>query len=223
MNKMKTKKKIIISIILVCTIALITSGLFIFIKDFSHFESKVYSKDTNLTTELNVLVVCYSRNGNTEAMAKVIAEFYNADLRFIESEFYDRDFNGWYKAGTDAKNYTETPITPETIEMAEYDLIFLGSPIWLFRPAPPLWRFVRNNDFTGKNVVLFNTFNSRFKQENIDKFSQLLASNGGTLIDHLYIRRGRAVPFQKDGYDVIDETKILLNERSAKYKTKTIL
>jgi len=191
-------------------IAIIAVLSLVVIKDFSHFVSEPYSRDEG--AKAKALVLCYSRNGNTEAMAKEIARYHKADLKFIEAESYSRDFKGWYNAFMDAKNEIETIINPGTIDMSSYDLVFLGSPIWLFRPAPPLWTFVSNNDFTSKSVVLFNTFNSRFKQENIDEFRDLVTSKGGRLIDHIYIRRGRATPFQKDGNDVIIETRKLLKK-----------
>ena len=42
-----------------------------------------------------------------------------------------------------------------------HKLVALGSPVWLFRPAPPLWAFVASHRFDGSQVLLFNTFNSR--------------------------------------------------------------
>jgi hypothetical protein len=45
------------------------------------------------------------------------------------------------------------------VVVLKFNLIILGSPIWYFRPAQPLWTFVEKNNFQGKAVVLFNTFN----------------------------------------------------------------
>ena len=63
-----------------------------------------------------------------------------------------------------------TDIKPETIDLSQYNLIFLGSPIWWYRPAVPLWTFVEKNNFKDKIVVLFNTFNSKFKSKYIKSF-----------------------------------------------------
>ncbi len=84
-----------------------------------------------------------------------------------------------------------TNIKPETIDMSQYNLIFLGSPIWWYRPAVPLWTFVEKNNFKDKTIVLFNTFNSRFKSEYIEKFINLVKKKGGHFLDHIYVRRGR--------------------------------
>ncbi len=213
---MKAKKKKMIRIIaIIIAVAIIANLSFVIFKDFSRFESDPYLRNDN--NPAKVLVICFSRNGNTEAMGKEISRHYNADLRFIGANAYERNLKGWYNAFSDAKNETETPIEPEIINMNKYDLIFLGSPIWLFRPAPPLWTFVKANDFRNKQVVLFNTFNSRFEQKYIDEFRDLIINKGGDLIDHIYINRGRATPFQKDGNDVIEETNNLLKQKTVKY------
>ena len=202
-------KKMIWLILIIIVVGAIASFSTIMIKDFSHFNSEEYVRDESKDTK--VLVVCYSRNGNTEVMAKEIAKRYNAELQFIEAEAYSRDFKGWRKAGSDADTHSESPIEPTVLNMKKYDMVFLGSPIWWYRPAPPLWTFVKNNDFSNKKVVLFNTFNSRFKQEYIDEFSNLISDNGGKMASHIYIKRGRAVPlFQKSGNYVMKGTRKLL-------------
>ena len=215
---MKLKKKKTIWIIaFFIVIGVIASFSSIMIKDFSHFESEEYVRNKSKTTK--VLVLCYSRSGNTESMAKEIAKYYNAELKFIETEVYTLNFKGWRRAAVDANAHTESPIKPEIIDMENYDLIFLGSPIWLFRPAPPLWTFVRNNDFTEKKVVLFNTFNSRFKQKNIDEFNTLISSKGGTPVGHIYVKRGRAIPLlQEDGNYVAKETRKLLDKNEKNWR-----
>src|SRR5690606_11643508 len=68
---------------------------------------------------------------------------------------------------------------------------YSDSPIWLHTPAPPVFEFVRNNDFTGKTVILFNSLNSKFEQKYIDQFSDLVNAQGGRVIKHIYVIRGR--------------------------------
>ena len=66
---------------------------------------------------------------------------------------------GWVNAMRDARS--KAVIAPQTIDLSGHDVIYLGSPIWLYSPAPPIWQFVQQNRFDGKRVVLLNTFNSR--------------------------------------------------------------
>ena len=130
--------------------------------------------DEKEESSAKALVVIYSYTGNTRAVADEIIKRFKTDTVVIRAKKYD-SFMGGMKANNDA--WTEaiyTDIDPETVDMSQYNLIFLGSPIWWYRPAVPLWAFVDRNDFKGKPVVLFNTFNSKFKAKYIDKFISLL-------------------------------------------------
>ena len=109
-------------------------------------------------------------------------------------------------AANDALNEQEAAIKPETVDMRPYDLVFVGSPIWLFRPAPPLWTFVGHNDFEGASVILFNTFNSRFIDENIRQFQALVQARGGRFLAHIHVRRGR-IFWQKSNSELLRETR----------------
>jgi len=197
-------------ILAVCILAIVIIASFVLvqIKDRKYFHSPPYSPI--LDKDSSVLVVYYSRSGNTEAMAREVARMFNADIVKIEAEKYSLDYQGWRNAGNDADDkVTMVQISPEVVDMKKYRLVFIGSPIWWYRPAPPLWTFVEKNDFTEKNVILFNTFNSRFKSEEIDKFRGEIEKKGGRLIDHLFIRRGR-VYYQKSGEQLIGESQEII-------------
>ena len=157
----------------------------------------------------NGLVVYYSRTGNTEALARAIAREYRATILKLTEDKYTRDFKGWRAAVKDARAKVESvEIEPDEYDLSQYNLIFLGSPIWLFRPAPPLWSFVENNDLTDKRVVLFNTFNSRFKPKEIEQFKRQVERKGGIFTNHFYIRRGRIL-LQMNGKRLLNNAKLL--------------
>lgn len=159
------------------------------------------------------LVIYFSRTGNTEIMATEIAARYQADLVNLTAEKYSDSFWGSIKANKDA--WTEqrmSTIDSETVDMTDYQLVFLGSPIWWYRPAVPLWTFVEKNDFAGKRIVLFNTFNSKFKDKHIEEFKQLVTQKGGEFVDHISVRRGR-VYNQIDSDELIRQIQQLLIER----------
>jgi len=200
-------------IIAVCIVAItiIASFVLVQVKDRTYFHSPPYSPI--LDKDSSILVVYYSRSGNTEAMAREVARKFNADIVKIEAEKYSLDYQGWRNAGNDADDkVTMVQISPEVVDMKKYRLVFIGSPIWWYRPAPPLWTFVEKNDFNEKNVILFNTFNSRFKSEEIDKFREEIEKKGGRLIDHIFVRRGR-VYYQKSGEQLIGESQEIIKEK----------
>ena len=195
----------------------IAAFVLIQVKDRTYFHSPPYSPKQDKGS--TVLVVYYSRSGNTEAMAREVSRKFNSDIVKIEAERYPLDYQGWRNAGNDADDkVTMVQIKPEVVDMEKYRLVFIGSPIWWYRPAPPLWTFVEKNDFKEKNVILFNTFNSRFKSEEIEKFRGEIEKKGGRLIDHIFIRRGR-VYYQKSGQQLIGESREIVEEKMKVWKT----
>ncbi len=165
----------------------------------------------------DILVLYYSLSGNTEIMAKAIASLYQADLIEIEAEEYSNDIIGSIRASGDA--WTEernSTIDPGIIDLSRYRFIFLGSPIWWYRPAVPLWTFVVKNNFQSQNTILFNTFNSRFKDKYIDEFSDLVKSKGGNLGDHIFIRRGRWYN-QLDQNELVGQIQTLIKSKETQW------
>lgn len=138
----------------------------------------------------NTLVVYFSRSGNTELMAYQIAEAKQAHVLNIEASDYEIGFTGWRHAMRDARN-TQAVISTQPVDLAAYDTLYIGAPIWLYSPAPPVFEFVKTHDLTGKKVILFNSLNSKFEQRFIDDFAALVRRQGGEFVQHLYIIRGR--------------------------------
>jgi len=135
-------------------------------------------------------VVYYSRSGNTALMAQRIAQRLHARLYRLEASEYHVGLLGWVRAMADARKH-EAVISPGAMDLSAYGSIYLGSPIWLYSPAPPIWQFVELNRFDNKHVVLFNTFNSQFKPEYIEAFRARVMERGARSFEHRYIRRGR--------------------------------
>jgi flavodoxin len=171
----------------------------------------------NQKTSTKALVVVYSYTGNTRAVADEIIERFKTDIITIKASKYD-GFAGSFKANNDAWNEIKNiDIKPESVDMDQYHLIFLGSPIWWYRPAVPLWTFVEKNNFKDKAVVLFNTFNSKFKSEYIEEFITLVKRRNGRFIDHIYVRRGRWYA-QLSREELLEKFNILLDIKEEKFR-----
>ena len=214
---MSVNKRRIVFFVLLGLAALISASIaLIFIKDRTYFHSPPYTyKEGGEPTD--TLIVYYSRSGNTEALAREIARGVGADIIQLRADKYGLDFKGWRAANKDAGDRFYPDIEPKEIDLDQYSLVFLGAPIWWFSPAPPLWSFVEKNDLTDKNIVLFNTFNSRFKNEEILAFQAKIRVKGGHLIDHVFIRRGR-VYNQMDGQELLEEARTLVDEKVKEWK-----
>jgi len=209
-RKYNRREAIILFSLAIIKFITLTPVSFLFGKDRTDHESKPYKSDGDLPSD--VLVIYHSRTGYTETMAMEIARRFQSDLIQIKAEAYSNDFSGWWNAVRDSWNELPAVINPKIVNMDKYRLIFLGSPIWWYRPTPPLWTFVEKNNFHGKAVVLFNTFNSRFKVEKIHEFQKRIETMGGRLITHIYVRRGRVInQIRRD--ELINEVKKLLDAR----------
>ena len=156
----------------------------------------------------DALVVYFSRSGNTELMAMEIAKAKRARTIRLVDESYKIGFIGWVNALRDARR-KEASITPSSVDLSPYGTVYIGSPIWLYSPAPPIWEFVNSNDFSGKRVVLFNSLNSNFDQKYIDEFADLVRQRGGSFEAHIHVIRGRMTR-QMDVDDFLTEVRRLL-------------
>ncbi|WP_111495280.1 flavodoxin family protein [Marinobacter bohaiensis] len=135
-------------------------------------------------------VIVFSRSGNTAVLGQYIARKESADYFRLEASAYKLGLMGWIQAMRDARS-SEAVITPQTVDLSGYDTVYLGSPIWLYSPAPPIWAFVDRNRFDGQHVVLFNTFNSNFEPGYIDAFRQNVLDRGARSFEHRFVKRGR--------------------------------
>lgn len=130
------------------------------------------------------LVVYYSASGNTERVAKDIAEAAGADLfEIVPTEVYTSDDLDWTNPDSrvsrehDDESLRDVPLTTtEVPDWDSYDTVFIGYPIWWGIAAWPVDTFVKNNDFTGKTVIPFATSSS----SGMGRSGSLLADMAGT-------------------------------------------
>lgn len=130
------------------------------------------------------LVVYYSASGNTERVAKDIAEAAGADrFEIVPTEVYTSEDLNWTNPDSrvsrehDDESLRDVPLTTtEVPDWDSYDTVFIGYPIWWGIAAWPVDTFVKNNDFTGKTVIPFATSSS----SGMGQSGSLLADMAGT-------------------------------------------
>lgn len=162
------------------------------------------------TERAKTLVAVYSRSGNTLAAAKEAAHILDADLLTIDTPDYPRSLGGQFQAIRDARARSiSADLHHASFDVAHYESIVLCSPVWLFRPAVPLWAFVDATNFSGRRTFLLLTGNSGYDPLLIDEFGQVIESRNGRFAGHHFIRRGR-VFWQRSLDDVrLEVTKTL--------------
>ena len=109
------------------------------------------------------LVAYFSASGVTKAVAGHLAKAAGADLFEIKPAVpYTRaDLDWTNKKSRSSIEMNDPASRPEIAErlpnMADYDAIFIGFPIWWYVAPTIINSFVESYDFSGKTIVLFAT------------------------------------------------------------------
>ena len=109
-----------------------------------------------------VVYFSWSPDGNTRFAAGIIAKKAGADIFEIKAEKpYNSDFQKCCdEAKPECYGKTLRAIKPiEGLDLAKYDLVFVGSPNWWGTMAPPVrtWVTQSKDALKGKTVCLFQT------------------------------------------------------------------
>ena len=112
--------------------------------------------------KMKTAVVYFSWSGNTRFAAETIAKKVGADIFEIKAETpYNSDFGKCCdEAKPECYGKTLRPIKPVAgLDLAKYDVVFVGSPNWWGTMAPPVRTWVTQSKVAlkGKSVCLFQT------------------------------------------------------------------
>ena len=123
--------------------------------------SAVASASTPEPAAEKIAVVCFSCTGNTERIARVVAQHLSADYMQIEpAEPYtaeDLDYNSDCRANREQNDETARPALENPVDVSAYGSVILAHPIWWGTAPRIINTFIEANDFTGKNVAQFVT------------------------------------------------------------------
>ena len=112
------------------------------------------------------LVAYFSASGVTAKLAERLAKAANADLFEIapETPYTPADLD-WRDANSrssvEMNDRSCRPAIAGAVEnMAQYDVVFVGFPVWWYREPSIIDTFVEAYDFSGKTIVPFATSGS---------------------------------------------------------------
>lgn len=109
------------------------------------------------------LVAFFSASGVTAALAQRLSRAAGADLFEIKPAVpytsADLDWtNASSRSSVEMKNPASRPEIAEKLpSMADYDVVFLGFPIWRYVAPTIINTFLESYDFSGKTIALFAT------------------------------------------------------------------
>ena len=109
------------------------------------------------------LVVYFSATGHTKKVAETIAKETGADLFEIKPEvpYKPEDLN-WQNAKSRSTLEMKDPgsrpaIAEKVVNMSQYDVVFVGFPVWWYQEPSIINTFMESYDFKGKKVIPFAT------------------------------------------------------------------
>jgi len=112
------------------------------------------------------LVVYFSASGITKCLAERLAGAIGADVHeIIPAQPYTDDDLDWMnkksRSSLEMKDKASRPEVANKVEnMADYDTIYLGFPIWWYTAPTIINTFLEQQDLTGKKIVPFATSGS---------------------------------------------------------------
>lgn len=109
------------------------------------------------------LVAYFSPTGTTAHLAQTLAEAVGADIFEIKPAvpYKPADLNWMDKRARSTVEMNDPASRPaiasQRDNMAEYDVVFVGFPIWWYQAPRIIETFLESYDFTGKTVIPFAT------------------------------------------------------------------
>ncbi len=109
-------------------------------------------------SDKKVLIAYYSYSGNTKSVAEKIQKLTGGDIFEIQPQKpYPKDYS---TVVNQAQVEKQNDIKPELINngnVENYNIIFLGTPVWWYTMASPVKTFLTKNNFDNKVIVPFCT------------------------------------------------------------------
>lgn len=123
--------------------------------------------ESKKSQDLNLLVAYFSYTGTTHGIVeeirfKIGADFFVSSVKDYSDVYTESRLEIWHNDCPNLKNTVEN--------MDQYDVVFIGFPIWFHATPAPVNTFLESYDFTGKNIIPLCTSGGSDIEEAIPTF-----------------------------------------------------
>jgi len=124
------------------------------------------------------LVIYYSFEGNTRLIAESVAEVIGADLLDLKpkQDVKAKGFMKYFWGGRQVFRGQAPELHPFEKDLNDYDILFIGTPVWAFSFAPALKTFFKTVAFSNKKVAVFCCHGGG-KMKTLEKIKAALSGN----------------------------------------------
>ena len=133
---------------------------------------------------MKVLVAYFSAGGRTKKEAERIAKEQDADLYEIKPvvPYTKEDLNWWNEECRSIKEmkdpaFRRPEIVDDDAHIENYNLIYLGFPIWCYIAPTIVNTFLEKYDFSGKKIILFATSGGSRWGRTVDSLRESVADS----------------------------------------------
>ena len=143
----------------------------------------------------NILVAYSSWSGNTQQVANWISDKTGGELFRITPELEYTEDDVFDLAQEELNSGTRPPLSShiDSETMAEYDVIFIGFPIWWYDLPMPVWSFLEEYGLSGKTIIPFFTHNGSSSGTSSVSTVAELCPDSTVLIDDYFTYSGNNV------------------------------
>ena len=129
------------------------------------------------------IIIYFSRTGNTKKVAELVADALSCELKEIKPLNSYKGFFGWLKAGYQAVRLKNPVIKPIEVDLNDYEIVIVGTPVWAGNISSPIRTFLTENQNKLKNVAFFNTSGGSDNMHVLIKMSELVQIKPKAMLD----------------------------------------
>lgn len=126
---------------------------------------------------MKILVVFYTRTNHTRTVAESIVKECGADVLQIKDAHSRQGVFGYLLSGADALFKRLGRIQPVNIDAGDYDLIVLGTPVWLFSLSSPVRTYIAEHASSFNQVAFFCTEGGSGGERAFQQMSAMIGRN----------------------------------------------
>ena len=133
------------------------------------------------------LVVYFSYTGHTRLLAEQIQQMIGADIFELQPAVpYSKDYKTVEQQGKKEVDEGYRPeLKAQVPNLASYDVIFVGTPIWWYSVSPVTASFLSNPELAGKTIIPFCTHGGYGAGHSLEDMKKIAAKS--TVLDELVL------------------------------------
>lgn len=126
---------------------------------FSRYGNTEYSDNVDATTSASIVADGNERYGTTEYIANLIQQNVGGDIHLIETVTpYTADFDELRDVNHEEMQQNVLPeLKGSNLDISQYDTVFIGYPVWATEVPQAVLSFLNEYDLSGKTVIPFCT------------------------------------------------------------------